>query len=111
MTPDGDTWGGLPVVRRLACAAPRTRIAVSGIVTATAAARLAGVRSYLCRLEDGTGEITLAFTGRSSVAGLAAGCLCRVEGTARSCDGELVVFNPEYEFLPTEHPSGHDGAL
>lgn len=108
MSPSAETWGGLPVVRQLSCARPRTRIRVSGLVTATGTGRLGNLRAYLCRLEDGTAGITLAFTGRSAVAGLETGCLCRVEGTAQACEGDLVVFNPEYEFLPAGHPSGQD---
>ncbi len=108
MNPAGETWGGLPVVRQLSCARARTRVRVSGLVTGTGAGRVGRLHAYLCRLEDGTGGITLAFTGRSAVAGLETGCLCRIEGTAQACAGELVVFNPEYEFLPAGHPSRQD---
>lgn len=108
MNPDGETWGGLPVVRQLSCAQPRSRVMVSGLVTATGAGAVGNLRAYLCRLEDGTGGITLAFTGRTSVAGLETGCLCRIEGTARESEGQLVVFNPDYEFLPAAHPSRQD---
>jgi hypothetical protein len=71
----------------------------SGFVTASSQGRLAGSPAYLCRLADGTGAITLAFTGRTSVPGLVAGVRCRVEGTAQWLDGQLVLVNPEYEYV------------
>ena len=99
MSSSEETWGGLPVVRKLACARPRNRVIVTGNVTAAAQGRLGSSRAYLCRLDDGTGKITLAFTGRSIIPGLVVGVRCKVEGTAQMVDGQLVVPNPEYEYV------------
>lgn len=92
-------WGGLPVVRKLSCARPRTRVRVVGEVTAAARTSLGSSRAYLCTVEDGTGKITLAFTGRSSVPGMVVGARVRVEGTAQTVDGQLVLPNPQYEYV------------
>lgn len=97
--PDAGNWGGLPVVVELDKAVPRSRVRVDGLVTAAALGRLAGGRAYLCHLFDGTGTITIAFTGRTQVPGLHLGATCRVDGTARLIDDRLVVCNPDYEII------------
>ncbi|MBO0691807.1 MAG: OB-fold nucleic acid binding domain-containing protein [Acidimicrobiaceae bacterium] len=90
----------MPVVHRLADAAPRRRVVTTGRI-ASAEVRVNGSsHAYCCVLDDGTGEITLVFTGRKNVPGLVAGTLCRVEGTAGEADGSLVLRNPWYEFQP-----------
>ena len=86
-------------MHRLARARPRTRVIVMGFVTAAGLGRLGGSRAYLCRLDDGTGKITIAFTGRGIVPGLVVGVKCKVEGTAQTIDGQLVVPNPQYEYV------------
>ena len=96
---DHPSWGGLPVVTRLADAAPRRRVRVTGRVTAAAAGRAGGSRAYLCVLDDGTAKVTLAFSGRNQVPGLAVGTLCRIDGTACQLDGFLTVLNPSYDLL------------
>ncbi len=96
---DGDTWGGRPVARRLADAAPRGRIVVTGTVCDTGTARSGALGtggSFRCELDDGTGRVALLFLGRRSVPGLAPGTRCTVEGTARTDRGGLVVWNPLY---------------
>jgi RecG-like helicase len=96
-----DDWGGLPVIRKLSDAQPRTRIEVTGQVTATAQSRIADSRAYTCQLDDGTGHIIIAFTGRSNVPGVRVGARCSIEGTVQERDGSLVVFNPGYEIEAT----------
>lgn len=99
-----ETCGGLPVVRILACAAPRTRVLATGELTAAGRGRLGRSRAYLCRLDDGTGRITLAFSGRESVPGVVVGTRCRIEGTAQLVEELLVVWNPLYELLTAARP-------
>lgn len=86
-------------MQHLACARTRTRVIVTGVVTAAEQSRFNGSRAYLCRLADGTGKITLAFTGRTSVPGMVVGTRCTVQGTAQIVDGQLVLANPEYEYV------------
>ena len=69
-------WGGRPVARKIADVVPRGRVVV-------------------------TGEL-----GRRSVAGLAVGTRCTVEGTARMEDGRLVVWNPLYRIEPAQPEQG-----
>jgi hypothetical protein len=100
---DGDTWGGRPVARRLADAAPRRRVVVTGTVCDTGTARsgaLGSRGSFRCELDDGTGHIALLFFGRSDVPGLGPGARCTVEGTARPDRGGLVLWNPLYRLEP-----------
>jgi hypothetical protein len=100
---DGDTWGGRPVARRLADAAPRHRVVVTGTVCGTGTARSGALGprgSFWCELDDGTGRIGLLFLGRSDVPGLTHGVRCTVEGTARPERGGLVLWNPLYRLEP-----------
>ena len=92
-----DTWGGLPLVRSIADATPRCRLITFGRIEDAVAGRLGMSRAYLCLLDDGTGKIRLAFTGRSRIPGLTTGSWCSVEGTAMVREGELTVTNPAYE--------------
>ncbi|MGC8463529.1 MAG: DNA-binding protein [Acidimicrobiales bacterium] len=100
---DAGTWGGRPVVRRLADAAPRCRVVATGTICDTRTARtgaLGPAGSFRCELDDGTGHIGLVFLGRPHVPGLTVGVRCTVEGTARSDRGELVLWNPLYRLEP-----------
>lgn len=100
---DDACWGGRPVARKIADAVPRWRIVVTGAVYSTEVRTEDGTASYLCMLDDGTGELGLLFLGRRSVAGLAVGTRCTAEGTARMEGGQLMVWNPIYRIEPA-HP-------
>ena len=100
---DAGTWGGRPVVRRLADAAPRHRVVVTGTIDDAAtsgAGALGPTGSFRCELDDGTGRIGLLFLGRPHVPGLAVGVRCTVEGTARPDRDGLVLWNPPYRLEP-----------
>lgn len=99
-------WGGRPVARKIADAVPRGRVVVAGAVYSTEVRTEHGTASYLCMLDDGTGELGLLFLGRRSVAGLAVGVRCTAEGTARMEDGQLVVWNPLYRIEPANPEKG-----
>jgi hypothetical protein len=98
-----DMWGGLPVVRKIVDAGPRCRLAVSGDIVATATEWGDGRRYYRCDLDDGTGAVSLHFSGRARVPGLDIGSRCYVEGTSRLEDGRLVLWNPVYRLEPGDH--------
>jgi RecG-like helicase len=100
----GDSWGGLPVVRKIADAGPRSRLAVAGEIVETAIEYRRETRCYRCDLDDGTGAVTLLFSGRSRVRGLEVGARCYVEGTSQLDDGRLVVWNPIYRLERGNHP-------
>ena len=89
-------WGGRPVAHQIADAFPRGRVVVAGVIHSTEVTTEHGTASYLCVLDDGTGELELLFLGRRSVTGLGVGTRCTVEGTARMDGGRLVVWNPLY---------------
>lgn len=101
-------WGGRPVARKIAAARPRSRVVVTGTISATGSKTVDGTVSYTCALTDGTGEIGLLFVGRRSVAGIVLGALCTVEGTARVDGGLLTLWNPLYRIraLDADWPHG-----
>ncbi len=96
---EADCWGGRPVARKIADAAPRRRVVVTGIITSTQI-RIHGTPSYHCLFDDGTGQIGLLFLGRRSVAGMVVGTRCTIEGTAQLDGSRLVVWNPVYRIEP-----------
>jgi ATP-dependent DNA helicase RecG len=59
-------------------------------------------RSLLCRVTDGTGQLTLTFfySSASQQAGLARGARLRCYGSARPGPGGLEMVHPEYRLLP-----------
>ena len=94
----GDCWGGRPIARRIADCAPRRRVVVTGTIVGTEVAAWRGVRSYICRIDDGSGWLTIVFIGRTQVPGVVTGARCTVEATALSNRGALVLWNPFYRF-------------
>ena len=94
----GECWGGRPVARRIADAAPRRRVEIAGTVVHVEVGRWRRVAACTASLDDGTGRMTLVFTGTRPVSGLVEGARCRVEGTVLAEDGELSVWNPLYGF-------------
>ncbi len=99
---DAASWGGRPVACKIADAIPRGRLVVTGTVCSGRVVDRYGTLSYVCLLDDGTGEIGLLFLGQSCVAGMVAGTRCTIEGTARMADGRLMVWNPLYRIEPAE---------
>jgi len=102
------TWAGRPVARKVADARPRGRVVVTGTICAEEAVSRERSPAYCCTLDDGTGHLDLLFLGRSRIPGVAVGTRCRVEGTARTESGRLVVWNPLYRLETPGPPSGDD---
>jgi hypothetical protein len=75
-------------------------VVVTGAITATEIAPWRGVPSTICQLDDGTGCLTIVFSGRTPVPGMEKGALCTVEATALSNGGEIFLWNPFYRFEP-----------
>jgi RecG-like helicase len=90
------------VARNIAEARPRARVVATGTIRNTKAVDLGHSTAYECLLDDGTGELTLVFVGRSSVPGLVVSARCTVEGTARYGAGHLEVWNPRYRLDPDQ---------
>ncbi len=98
-------WGGRPVARSIADAAPRARIVVRGEIVEVGVDTVGAAPTYRCRLDDGSGQVDLLFVGRPSIPGLLAGTRCTVEGTVRAEGTQLVVWNPLYRIDdPPRHP-------
>ncbi len=89
-----------PRVSRIADARSQDRVAVTGTIRATQTITVGTSPAYRCVLDDGTGELDLLFLGRGTVAGLAAGTRCSVQGTATARQGRLAVWNPRYQVQP-----------
>ena len=107
---DAAYWGGRPVARKIADAVPRGRVVVTGVIYSTQVTKEVGAVSYLCLLDDGTGELGLVFLGRHRVAGMVVGTRCTIEGTARMQGGGLVVWNPLYHLHAGLDPASIDGS-
>jgi amino acid transporter len=95
----------------IATAQYRHRGRFAGRVQALGVTPLSDVPVLEIRLTDGTGTITLVFTGRRKIAGVKAGTRLIADGMVGQHDGRLAIFNPLYEFVPQpEHelpPTGH----
>lgn len=103
MAPEERDNPGLPRATTVVDIVPRSRVALSGVVTAVRPGRWHGVRACLAVLDDGTGRLDLVFTGRERVGGLREGANCRVEGTALPESGGWMVWNPElYVEVPAD---------
>jgi hypothetical protein len=63
-------------------------------MSATETASWRGVPSYVCRLDDWSGWLTVVFSGRAHVPGVVTGARCTVEATALSNRGSLMLWNP-----------------
>lgn len=97
---DADAWAGRPEARTIADARDRMRVVLDGSIRDARTVTVGGAPAFRCTLDDGTGQIDLAFLGRRSVPGIAVGTWCRVEGTTMARGGHLVVWNPLYSLDP-----------
>lgn len=88
------SWVGVRVARRIGDAAPRSRLRVTGTVTAVEVTTVGGSVSLRCFLDDGTGQVALLFLGRREVTGMQRGARCTAEGTVQKEGGQFVVWNP-----------------
>jgi RecG-like helicase len=107
---DAATWADRPIARQVADARARARVVVTGIIRAAQVVNRASSPAFCCTLDDGTGQLDLVFLGRRSVAGLAVGTRCRVEGTAQSEGNGLVIWNPLYRLEEPDPVCEHDPA-
>lgn len=79
----------------------RKRAKVTGRVTAVRIHTSALSPSLACRLVDDSGGLTLVFTGRRKVPGIAPGTRLIAEGMVNEYRGRLAIFNPDYELIAT----------
>lgn len=96
--PEGTVqWGGHPVARTAAEVEPRRRAVLSGTIRSTRVGH-GSSSSFEAALDDGTGTVTLSWSGRCEVPGIVRGAVVRVEGTVLDRRGRLVLLNPLYRF-------------
>jgi DNA/RNA endonuclease YhcR with UshA esterase domain len=56
-------------------------------------------RSLEVQINDDTGGLRLIFMGRTSIAGIAPGCVLKATGRVGEYRGHLAIANPIYELL------------
>jgi hypothetical protein len=79
----------------------RQRAKVAGRVKSLTVQPWGNVPTLQVQLTDDQGKLVVAFLGRRQIAGLAPGSRIVVDGTVTERRGQLVMINPEYEFLTT----------
>jgi amino acid transporter len=84
---------------RLASVPLRSRVTLSGEVTAVRVVPRAGSPSLEVTLNDGSGAVLLIFTGRRRIAGIEPGRALQVEGVPREERGRIIVMNPRYTLM------------
>jgi hypothetical protein len=77
----------------------RTPVLLAGEVTAVRVVPRAGSPSLEVALNDGSGAVTLVFTGRRRIPGIEPGRILKVEGVARDERGVVIVMNPRYTLM------------
>ncbi len=80
---------------------PRQRARVAGRVKSLTVQPWGNVPTLQVQLTDDQGKLVVAFLGRRQIAGLAPGSRIVVDGTVTERRSQLVMINPEYEFLPS----------
>ena len=83
----------------IATVAVRQRVRVAGKVYAVRVQPLAGTPTFELTLVDESGSLIVAFFGRRTLPGVAAGTRLAVEGIVSEQRGRLTILNPEYEIL------------
>jgi two-component system sensor histidine kinase KdpD len=82
----------------------RDPVRMTGTIISAQTTGIGSSLAYRCVLADGTGELDLLFLGRATIAGLAAGTRCSVEGVVTAREGRLAVWNPRYQVQPAQAP-------
>jgi hypothetical protein len=103
--PTAASTASRPVITTIDEIRPQDRVAVTGVIRASAAMSICGCPACRYTLADATGEVDLMFLGRVVIAGLEPGWRCSAEGTAVVRDGRLVIWNPRYRLHPPDAAS------
>jgi RecG-like helicase len=80
--------------------AARQMVCVRGEVTRMTLRPTGKLPSLAVSVHDGTGSITVVWTGRRSIGGISLGRQLLVRGVARAAGDHLEVMNPDYQLLP-----------
>jgi hypothetical protein len=76
---------------------------VCGTVRAVTMRPRSGVPALEAEIFDGTGSIVLFWLGRRRVLGVNPGRRIRAQGMVAVLDGQLAIYNPNYELIPGSH--------
>jgi len=79
----------------------RTKVKVCGEVKRMTMKPRSGIPSMEIVINDGTGQVTVIFSGRHHIAGIEHGGCIAVEGVAYRERNSMVFLNPAYTLLPT----------
>jgi RecG-like helicase len=88
----------VPGAVRIRDAQTRSRSKLAGVVRRITVRPLEGHESLEALLYDGTGEVTVVWMGRRSIAGMSLGTKMVVEGMLAEQQGERRLVNPTFEF-------------
>jgi RecG-like helicase len=80
--------------------AVRTKVKVCGEVKRMTMKPRSGIPSMEIVINDGTGQVTVIFSGRRHIAGIEHGGCLAVEGVAYRERNNTVFLNPAYTLLP-----------
>jgi amino acid transporter len=78
----------------------RRRVTIEGRVTTLRVQPGRGSHNLECVVDDGTGALSVVFSGRRRIAGIATGTRLRAHGIVAIHKGRLAIFNPIYTLLP-----------
>jgi hypothetical protein len=94
-----EAWSSkVPGATSISEAPLRTRLKVAGVVRRITVRPLEGHESLEAVLFDGTGEVTVVWMGRRSIAGLNLGTRLVVDGLLAEQGSERRIVNPVFEF-------------
>jgi hypothetical protein len=88
----------VPGTRRISGCPSREPVKVAGWVSRLRLRPMDGTTTLEAVVSDGTGELTAAWLGRSSIPGLALGSAVVLEGVIAPERGGLRMVNPRFEF-------------
>ncbi len=98
---DDKVLGGVTGTTAISALQARQRARVAGRVRSLTVQPWGDVPTLQVQLTDDQGRLTVAFLGRRQIAGLIPGSRILVDGTVTDRRGQLMMINPDYEFLPT----------
>ena len=87
--------------RPLAEVPDRSRARVRGTLNSVTLQPRVGTPALEADLFDGSGSVTLIWLGRRRIAGVSCGRRLVAVGRVATVDGRRVMFNPQYELLPS----------
>lgn len=77
----------------------RTRVTIRGTISSVTLQPRAGAAELTAELYDGTGTVTLLWTGRHRIAGIEPGRQLVAEGRISRHEDKYVIYNPRYTLL------------